>query len=172
MFWLMLSYFESFPGFATPQPLLEAAVARLLQHGDQEAWSKFNQWVLTTRPVALQMLDLSIVGKVAASLQPAALSRLQRVLEDSEEVVVCGVYACMHSCTSLYICFKKACSLAHFCIFHLFVFVFKKGNKMEIFNSLIISYIIFIFLLLFLTAKSRCFHLPNYCLCVIQVSVM
>ena len=103
MFWLMLSYFESIPGFAVPQPLLEVAVARLLQHGDQGAWSRFNQWVLTTRPDALQMLDLSIISKVVASLQPATLSRLWRALEDSEEVVDCGVcvHVCMCSCTSL-----------------------------------------------------------------------
>ncbi|KAL8587980.1 hypothetical protein ACOMHN_061925 [Nucella lapillus] len=86
MFWLMLSYFDTFPGFLVPVPLLERALGTLLQHKERSALARFNQWVLTTKAESvLQKLDLALVGRMAPSMLPASLARLQKVITTAQE---------------------------------------------------------------------------------------
>ncbi|XP_076464605.1 uncharacterized protein LOC143296500 isoform X2 [Babylonia areolata] len=86
MFWLMLTYFDAVPGFVVPVPLVQRAVERLLQHKEPAAVSRFNQWVLSTRSESvLGRLDLALVGRMVVSMLPAARSRLQKVIADTQE---------------------------------------------------------------------------------------
>ena len=84
----MLSYFESFPGFSLPVSLLTDAIMSLLDHKNQDAISKFNQWVLITPKVkSLQTLDLEVVGQISFILQTASRSRLKEILADAKKVI-------------------------------------------------------------------------------------